>query len=596
MSHRLSRAELGLLSVALAAGAGFRLYHFLLGRSLWLDEAMLALNIASRSAVDLLKPLDYNQLAPVLFLMAEKAVVHWAGVGEHTLRALPMAAGLALPLLVFAVGRRLVDPATGLAAATLAALSPTLHRYSNEVKPWSTDALATTLLLWIALRHVDAEDAGPEGPGRGGPRGGVDGFASASVGLALTGALAVLLSFPALFVVAAVGLALALRPGARRRRRWLALAACGVLWATVALMPYLLVYRGTASGPAQQEGYGFALLAPGPQFAERGLLAARGSLWPASWGDGAGIPQLPDVALLGLAGLLAGGLALVVHRRGAWAGVLVVGPLAAALVASALRRYPIGVPRLMVFAAPLLVLLMGSVLAAVYRGLARRWPAPAAVALVGMACAPMAWQRLEDARRPFLGEEARRLVAAYLEARRGAVEPVYVSALGLASWLFYTTNWEKPDRPRLAFYARAASTDHFGTNPPRGRPVVDEGRHLVYQRRQRPEILGVRTGRQWKWPSYAVAAVDEGWAANEARRVRAAALAVSPDTCAWLYFTRMSERSYKPLTAELHDVLGAWESEVYTARGGIVSRWCFSGWRARPPRTGPTAGPVKSAG
>ncbi len=151
MSHRLSRAELGLLSVALAAGAGFRLYHFLLGRSLWLDEAMLALNIASRSAVDLLKPLDYNQLAPVLFLMAEKAVVHWAGVGEHTLRALPMAAGLALPLLVFAVGRRLVDPATGLAAATLAALSPTLHRYSNEVKPWSTDALATTLLLWIAL-------------------------------------------------------------------------------------------------------------------------------------------------------------------------------------------------------------------------------------------------------------------------------------------------------------------------------------------------------------------------------------------------------------------------------------------------------------
>jgi hypothetical protein len=91
---------------------------------------------------------------------------------------------------------------------------------------------------------------------------------------------------------------------------------------------------------------------------------------------------------------------------------------------------------------------------------------------------------------------------------------------------------EKPDRDRLAFYARAASAAVLRERAQPRRPVVDEGSDLVYYvRGRRPELLGLATG------GMALAQLrergpDEGWAANEARRIAGAA-----DPCAWMYFT-----------------------------------------------------------
>ncbi len=50
-------------------GLLLRLLHYLNNRSLWLDEAMLARNILDRGSFELLITLDYNQGAPVLFLL-----------------------------------------------------------------------------------------------------------------------------------------------------------------------------------------------------------------------------------------------------------------------------------------------------------------------------------------------------------------------------------------------------------------------------------------------------------------------------------------------------------------------------------------------
>jgi hypothetical protein len=63
----------------LLAGIGFRLIQFFTARSLWLDESMLGLNIASRSLGELLRPLDYNQVAPPLFLWLGRLSIRLAG-------------------------------------------------------------------------------------------------------------------------------------------------------------------------------------------------------------------------------------------------------------------------------------------------------------------------------------------------------------------------------------------------------------------------------------------------------------------------------------------------------------------------------------
>ena len=73
----------------LLAGIGFRLIQFFTARSLWLDESMLGLNIASRSLGELLRPLDYNQVAPPLFLWLGRLSIRLAGTNEMALRAWP---------------------------------------------------------------------------------------------------------------------------------------------------------------------------------------------------------------------------------------------------------------------------------------------------------------------------------------------------------------------------------------------------------------------------------------------------------------------------------------------------------------------------
>ncbi|RQH15522.1 hypothetical protein D4Z78_21070 [Okeania hirsuta] len=45
-------------AVILLIGATLRIYQFIFNRPLWLDEAMLAVNVIDRSYIDLLEPLE----------------------------------------------------------------------------------------------------------------------------------------------------------------------------------------------------------------------------------------------------------------------------------------------------------------------------------------------------------------------------------------------------------------------------------------------------------------------------------------------------------------------------------------------------------
>ena len=163
------------ISVVLClVGVALRLIQYLHHRSLWFDEAMLALNILNRSYSQLLKPLDYNQGAPVGFLFLERLVGTCCGFGEYALRLIPLIAGVCSLYLFYKVAQLLLPQKAVWIAIGLAAVSPHLIYYSSELKQYSTDVLVATALSLIMLRFVsrphdprtDAVLALPQ-PGRG---------------------------------------------------------------------------------------------------------------------------------------------------------------------------------------------------------------------------------------------------------------------------------------------------------------------------------------------------------------------------------------------------------------------------------------------
>jgi hypothetical protein len=74
------------VAVLLLLGALLRLRQYLTGRSLWADEASLALNIVNRNFAGMFQPLDYDQGAPVGFLLVEKLFNSILGKKEFALR------------------------------------------------------------------------------------------------------------------------------------------------------------------------------------------------------------------------------------------------------------------------------------------------------------------------------------------------------------------------------------------------------------------------------------------------------------------------------------------------------------------------------
>src|SRR5262249_42929753 len=78
-------------TVAVVVGVGVVLAAIQLryDRSLWMDEAMLSSNLLHRSFFGLLRPLDDFQVAPIGFLILQKAALLLFGPGERALRTLP---------------------------------------------------------------------------------------------------------------------------------------------------------------------------------------------------------------------------------------------------------------------------------------------------------------------------------------------------------------------------------------------------------------------------------------------------------------------------------------------------------------------------
>ena len=137
--------------IIICFGIVLRLRGYLYHRSLWVDEAFLALNIVNRSYLQLLQKLDYDQFAPIGFLMVEKIMVQMFGNTEYALRLFPCLASIISLFLFYKVAKYFIGPRAVPIALGLFALSGLLVFYSATVKQYSSDVTIALLLLLVAI-------------------------------------------------------------------------------------------------------------------------------------------------------------------------------------------------------------------------------------------------------------------------------------------------------------------------------------------------------------------------------------------------------------------------------------------------------------
>ena len=135
----------------LFVGIIVRSIRYFLQFPLWPDESYLAENFLDRSFLELTQPLDYIQIAPILYLWLQHVILKLLGFSELTLRLYGFICGIgSLFLFRYLAGRLLQGTAYLLAFGTFAVAYP-LIRYSAEAKPYGADMFVSLVLLTLAV-------------------------------------------------------------------------------------------------------------------------------------------------------------------------------------------------------------------------------------------------------------------------------------------------------------------------------------------------------------------------------------------------------------------------------------------------------------
>jgi hypothetical protein len=128
------------------------LIDLLHNKSLWLDEACLALNIVSRSYIELLTPLANNQSAPIGFLFTEKLLTNIFGSHDWALKIFPFFSFILSIFLFYILNNRLLKSLkAALFSCALFSLNFLLISYSTGVKQYSIDVLVAILIVLSSL-------------------------------------------------------------------------------------------------------------------------------------------------------------------------------------------------------------------------------------------------------------------------------------------------------------------------------------------------------------------------------------------------------------------------------------------------------------
>ena len=146
------------IAILLGLGILLPLIQFLYNRSLWLDEAWVALNIIHKGYFELLKPLDYVQVAPILFLIIEKFFSTLIPNSEYGLRLFPLLSYWASLFFFYKTIKILFNNKIAtIFALSLFVLNVMLIYYSSEAKQYMSDVLVYTGTVYFILKDYRNE-------------------------------------------------------------------------------------------------------------------------------------------------------------------------------------------------------------------------------------------------------------------------------------------------------------------------------------------------------------------------------------------------------------------------------------------------------
>lgn len=321
----------------LLLGIVLRLIVFFDNRCLWTDEVAVALNVFEKSYTQLALPLDYAQYAPPLFLWIVKACTQLFGYSEQAFRLYPLLAGIAALFVFHNILRRNLTLNSYWYPLLLFATGLVYLRYTTELKQYMPDALITLLLIWLALS--------------------IDLLSTRTVRFILiwciAGSLAIWSSMPSVFVLASVGCYYGIQCLQHNsyKKLW-PIATITTIW----LIQFLYYYHTILSVQIHSDYlvsyhnrfFLFALPSSSQEWLHNKDVIK--NVLQVAFGDG----QWEFTLSTGL--LFIGIVVSIVKRK--TTSLLYILPILLMLLAAALKQYSL-IPRLTLFAMPLLLLLAG---------------------------------------------------------------------------------------------------------------------------------------------------------------------------------------------------------------------------------------------
>lgn len=396
-----------LVFAIVAVGVAVRLAVYFHNRSLWIDEALLALNIVERSFGGLLSRLDCAQVAPPLFLAVSKLIYVLWGRLEYSLRLLPLLCSCLSLCLMARVLLQTTSRFFALSVLSMLAVGPAQIEWATSFKQYSADELSAVLVLMAAISWERLSK-----------------WTRFTVAAALP--WLVWLSYTSVFVLSGLVIVAgisALKDNSRPKRAAFTALLCSMLAACDSV--YVAAVRGSL-GYEDMMAFWTASFPQSPytEWLTKNLVDVVATA--------SGLTAAPLLAFV----LCVWG-ACAASRPGRWVlNLLAGGALASALAAAFLELYPFQAGRLTIYLAPAALLFLASGLDAAYHSLKPRLLSWAVKALAAVLVIVVLFGLINDCPRLIVRQEMRQVLEQVKEGV-DAKAPFFVSVYSSPAFLLY---------------------------------------------------------------------------------------------------------------------------------------------------------------